>query len=300
MKKWTFDNIPDQSGRVALVTGANSGLGFQISLMLAKKGAEVIMACRNLNKAEEAADKIKKEAPNAKLCIHNLDLSDLNSVNECAEKIKEQYTSLDLIINNAGVMVPPFSRTKQGFELQLGTNHLAHFALVGKLLTLIANTPGARIVSVSSIAAMMNYIDFSDLNYEHKKYQKWQAYSQSKLANQMFMRELARRLGENQAKAISVAAHPGVSSTDLFKTTGVFMKKVALKLISHTPDKAALSILRAACDLEVENGSYWGPSGVFGCKGSPVKAKLMPKTLHSELTKKLWEESEKLTGVKYC
>lgn len=299
MKKWTSNNIPDQHGRIALVTGANSGLGFQISLMLAKKGAEVILACRNLDKAEKAVENIKKECPEAKLHIEKLDLTDLSSVAECAEQIKENFEHIDLLINNAGIMVPPLSRTKQGFELQFGTNHLGHFALTGKLLSLIRNVEGSRIVVVSSIAADMNYIDFEDLNCEHKKYYKWPAYSQSKLANQMFMRELAERLKRNNAKTISVAAHPGVSSTDLFKSTGFFMRKIGLSIVAHTPDKAALSILRAACDPNVDTGSYWGPSGFLGFKGAPTRTKLTRKSFTPDLIKKLWNISEELTGVRY-
>ncbi|MDR2085021.1 MAG: SDR family NAD(P)-dependent oxidoreductase [Bacteroidales bacterium] len=299
MEKWSYDSIPDQNNRIVFITGANSGLGFQTSLMLAKKGAEIIMACRNHNKALTAADDIRNVCPNAKLFTLKLDLSDLNSVVECAEKINAKYSHLDLIINNAGVMVPPFSRTKQGFELQFGTNHLAHFALTAQLFPLIKNVENSRIVSVSSIAATMNYIDFNDLNYEHKKYRKWKAYSQSKLANLMFMRELADKLKESGCKTISVAAHPGISSTNLFKTAGFFGRKNILSIISQSPEAGALSVLRAACDSDVENGSYWGPSGVFGMKGAPSKAKIVSKALNRNLTEKLWDISEKLTGVKY-
>lgn len=300
MKKWSYNNIADQSGRFAIVTGANSGLGFQVSLTLAKKGAEVIMACRNRDKALKAEADIYAECPEAKLHLLELDLSDLNSVKECVEKIKTKYNHLDLIINNAGVMVPPFSRTKQGFELQFGTNHLAHFAMVGQLLPLIKNVENSRIVSVSSIAAEMNYIDFNDLNFENKKYRKWKAYSQSKLANQMFMLELAEKLRNSGSKTISVAAHPGVSSTNLFNTAGFLGRKGILSMISQSPEFGALSILRAACDSEVYNGSYWGPSGVFGMKGTPREAKLVSKARKELLVKKLWDVSEELTSVKYA
>jgi len=297
MEKWDINNIPDQQERVALITGANSGLGFQVSLALARKGADIILACRNLEKAEKAVEFIRKESPDTKLSVLKLDLSDLDSVSECAEKIKEKYTVINLLINNAGIMVPPFSRTKQGFELQFGTNHLGHFALVGKLLPLINHVSGSRIVSVSSIAASLNYINFNDLNYEHKHYRKWQAYGQSKLANQMFMRELAKRLEENDSETISVAAHPGVSSTDLFNNSGIVGKLSSL--ISQSPEKGALSILRASCDPQIQNGSYWGPSGLFKFKGNPEQTKLESKALDSKLTKRLWEISEKLTGVSY-
>ena len=296
MEKWTFDHIPNQQGRVALITGANAGIGLQTALMLAKKGAEVILACRDLTKVEKAVNIILQEIPEAKVSFVKLDVSDLNSVAECAEKIKAQYSHLDLLINNAGVMIPPFSRTAQGFELQFGTNHLGHFALTGLLLPLITNTPDSRIVSVSSIAAKMNYMDFKDLNFEHKRYKKWVAYGQSKLANQMFIFELARRLERSGSQTKAVVAHPGVSTTNLFKHSGFLIRKVFMSLLSHSPQEAALSILRAACDPQVENGSYWGPSRFFGCIGAPQAATRTAKAKNRQLTEKLWEMSEKLIG----
>lgn len=299
MEDWSFDTIPDQQGRIALITGANSGLGFQTALMLTQKGAEIIMACRNIEKTDEAIRKIENQVPGAKISPVQLDLANLESVAQCAKEVRERYSHIDLLINNAGVMVPPFSKTRQGFELQFGTNHLGHFALTGQLLPLIVNQPNSRIISISSIAAKMGYIDFDDLNFEHKKYRRWPAYSQSKLANQIFMKELEIRLANTHSPSISVAAHPGVSSTDLFKTSGFFMKKIALSMISHTPDLAALSILRAACDPQAQNGSYWGPSGFGAFTGTPEKAKLMPQALDTTLTQKLWEISEKLTGTIY-
>jgi len=298
MKKWTVDNIPDQKGRIALVTGANSGLGFEISQTLALKNAEVILACRDEKKAKTAIEHILTKIPKAKLTFVKLDLSDLDSVSECAEEVKKKYKRLDLLINNAGIMVPPFLHTKQGFELQFGTNHLGHFALTGKLLPIMAKIAGARIVSVSSIAASLNYINFNDLNYEQNKYFAWQAYGQSKLANQMCMKELAQKLNKNKFAAISVGAHPGVSTTNLFKNSASIIRKL-YPLISHSPNKGAESILRAATDLEAKNGSYWGPSGLFGVKGAPAQAKLQSKTLNPNLTQQLWEISEKQTGVKF-
>lgn len=301
MEKWNFDSISDQHGRVALVTGANSGIGYQISLMLAKKGAEVILACRDAAKGKRAVDSIYSEHPTAKVSLVILDLSDLESVSECADAVKNKYTQLDLLINNAGVMIPPFSHTKQGFELQFGTNHLGHFALTGRLLSLMLKTTDSRVVSVSSLAASIyNYIDFSDLNWEHKPYKKWQAYGQSKLADLMFIRELAKRLESASVPTIAVAAHPGGSSTNLQRTSNSFMRNKKLtSLYTHTPDKAALPTLRAACDPTVKNGSYWGPSGLFMLTGAPDKAKIPAKALNTKITEQLWEMSEQLTGVKF-
>lgn len=299
MKKWTFDDIPDQKNRIALVTGANSGLGFQTSLMLAKNGAEVILACRNQESADKSIKAILSDFPGAKVSSVKLDLSDLDSVASCVNTIKGKYSHLDLLINNAGVMVPPFSRTKQGFELQFGTNHLGHFALTGGLLPLLKDTQGARIISLSSIAASLNYIDLNDLNYEHKRYHKWLAYGQSKLADQLFILELAERLKKSNSKAIAVAAHPGVSSTNLFKSTSYFVRKIGMAIVSQSPENGALPTLRAACDPNVRNGSYWGPSGLLKFKGDPVETRKDSKAKDPAIRKELWDLSEKLTGTHY-
>lgn len=299
MQKWDYNNIPDQRGRIALVTGANSGIGYQTSLMLAKKGAEVIMACRNLNNADHAVDTIKNEFPSAKLCTVKLDLSDLDSIFHCADVIIGKYDKLDLLINNAGVMVPPFSHTKQGFELQFGTNHLGHFALTGKLLPLILKTDASRIVSISSIIAYKGKIDFNDLNYDHKPYKKWDAYGQSKLANLLFAMELAKRLRDKGYETIATAAHPGVATTNLMRTSGFFMEKIITPMVSHSSAEGALPTLLAACDSAVTNGSYWGPSGFMGMKGTPEKAKKPSAALDDNACRKLWEISEKLTGVSF-
>jgi NAD(P)-dependent dehydrogenase (short-subunit alcohol dehydrogenase family) len=297
--KWTFDNIPDQSGRIALITGANSGLGFQTSLMLAKKGAEVVLACRNLTKAKDALDLIRKNYPPAKVSITKLDLSDLNSVADCAESFKKKYDRLDLLINNAGVMVPPLSYTKQGYELQFGTNHLGHFALTGRLLPLMSRRDGSRVVSLSSLGAKIGRIDFNDLQYENKHYSAWLAYGQSKLANLMFSLELARRLKSYDLKTIAVAAHPGGSATNLQRTSSFFMKRILTPLISHKPAQAALPTLRAACDPQAANGSFWGPSGFFELTGLPEEANVPKQARDLAISTRLWEESEKLTSIKF-
>jgi NAD(P)-dependent dehydrogenase (short-subunit alcohol dehydrogenase family) len=294
---WTFDNIGDQTGRVALVTGANSGLGYQTALGLARKGAEVIMAVRNTAKGEVAALAIREECPEARLSLVELDLSDLESVEACATKVASEHGHLDLLINNAGVMIPPFSRTKQGFELQFGTNHLGHFALTGRLLPLIKDVTGARIVSLSSIAAKLNYIDLSDPNYHHKRYIRWQAYGQSKLANQMFIQELARKLAANRARAIAVSAHPGISATNLFKNSR--LGEWWVSRFSQGPEMGTLPTLRAACDPAVSNGSYWGPSGFMNMSGYPELARIPSKALNGGLNTRLWALSQYQTGVTF-
>lgn len=297
--KWTYNNIPDQSGRVALVTGGASGIGFHISLMLAKKGAKVIITYRDFNRAKEAINKIVAEHPLADLAIVKLDLTDLKSVATCADEVKKGYQQLDLLINNAGIMVPPFVQTLQGFESQIGTNHLGHFALTGQLLPMLMLTPGSRVISVSSLAAFIGDINLGDLNYEHRPYKKWEAYGQSKLANLLFTRELSKRLAEYELPLIAVASHPGGSPTNLQRTSSYFMKRILTPLISHAPSEAALPTLRAACDPAVLSGSYWGPSSYFGLTGSPEQAKLPSKALDTHMAFQLWAFSEKLTGVVY-
>jgi NAD(P)-dependent dehydrogenase (short-subunit alcohol dehydrogenase family) len=297
--RWTINNIPDQSGRIAVVTGANSGLGFQTALVLAIKRATVIMACRNTGEGRKAADQIKTEYPEAKVSVMKLDLADLDSVAEFAKSYQDKHDKLDLLINNAGVMIPPFSRTRQGFELQFGTNHLGHFALTGRLLPLLINTYGSRVISVSSLAAKFGKIDFEDLNYERKPYKPWYAYGQSKLADLIFIMELSRRLRSNGLNTIAAAAHPGGSPTNLQRTSSFFMKYILTPLISQKPADAALPTLRAACDPHIENGSFWGPSGFFELSGHPVKTAIQKSAKDPKVAKELWEASEKLTGVKY-
>ncbi|WP_420155378.1 oxidoreductase [Siphonobacter sp.] len=299
MKKWTTDNIPDLSGKTILVTGANSGLGFETSLVLAEKGASIIMACRNQQKAEEAKKRVIGIVPAARITLVRLDLADLDSVRTCAEAVIKMNPRLDVLINNAGVMATPYSQTKQGFELQFGSNYLGHFALTGLLLPLLLVTPSSRIVSLSSSAANYAKFDFDDIMTERKKYKPYQAYGQAKLANLVFALELARKLEASRSETIAVAVHPGVSPTNLQRTSGFLTEKIITPLISQSADKAALPSLLAATDSAVANGSYWGPSGFMELKGLPGPAVIPKQAKDLIAARRLWELGERLTGVKY-
>lgn len=298
---WNFDNIPPQTGRIAVVTGANSGLGYATALMLARRGAEVIMGCRSRANAERAMAEMRREHPAEYLqltFVAPLDLSNLDSVEAFASEVAARYSKVDLLINNAGVMYHPFTRTAQGFELTFGVNHLGHFALTGRLLPLIADVKGARIVTLSSIGAYQGNLTrlFEDPNYEHRKYRKGEDYGTSKLANQMFAFELARRLKYSGAKAMAMAAHPGITKTELFKHS--WLERATILNLGQLPEMGALPALRAATDSEAENGSYWGPSGFMEIKGWPTKASVPSAALSADSCRLLWTLSEQMTGVK--
>ena len=218
MGKWTEENIPDQAGKIAIVTGSNTGIGFETARMLAENGATVIMAVRTTEKGEKAADKIRAKFDDADLNVLKLDLADLESVKKFANEFKKEYSQLDLLINNAGVMIPPYTKTKDGFELQFGTNHLGHFALTAQLLDVLKQTENARVVNVASLAHTRGDLDFDDLNWEDRSYSKWSAYGDSKLANLYFTYELQRKFEANNYDTISVVAHPGGTNTDLARS----------------------------------------------------------------------------------
>jgi NAD(P)-dependent dehydrogenase (short-subunit alcohol dehydrogenase family) len=300
MSAWTFRDIPDQTGRTAIVTGANTGIGLETARMLALKGANVVLACRNPEKGAAALARIRAENPKGETTLAALDLSDLDSVAAFATAFASTHARLDLLVNNAGVMIPPLGRTKQGFELQLGTNHFGHFALTGRLLPLVLRTPGARVVVVSSTAQSAGRIDFDDLNWERRTYRAFAAYGQSKLANMMFALELDRRLsraGEAGASVRAVAAHPGWTATDLQRTSG-FMRAFN-PLFAMKPEDGALPTLRAATDPEAEGGSYWGPSRFLELNGPPARARIPKHAQNAAVAARLWEESERCTGVTF-
>ncbi|MFQ6330240.1 oxidoreductase [Nocardia sp. CWNU-33] len=287
---WKPQEVPDQSGRTFIVTGANGGLGVETTTVLAAKGGTVIMACRNAEKAKTIAERIDGDVR-----VAVLDLADLASVRRFADSTDE----FDVLINNAGLMNVPFSRTKDGFETQFGVNHLGHFALTGLLLDRIRD----RVVSLASIAHKQTpklWID--DLNYENRRYQRNLAYAQSKLANLMFGRELQRRLAESGNSKRSYVVHPGVSATDLFAKTETpidWVSKPFIRLIGHSPTKAAHSTLFAATMPDADPNTYWGPTRFFQTQG-PVEATPSSKLSNNRaLQRRLWEESERMTGISY-
>jgi NAD(P)-dependent dehydrogenase (short-subunit alcohol dehydrogenase family) len=293
---WTANDIPDQTGKIVIVTGANSGLGFEATRALAKKGASVIMACRSTDKAEDAARQIRAETP-ADLTIMPLDLASLDSVRQFAQEFMQRYKTLNLLINNAGVMALPHRlETADGFEMQIGTNHLGHFALTGLLMPLITNTSGARVVSVSSGAHRMAHINFDDLQWE-ESYGRWPAYGQSKLANLLFTYELQRRFEAAGTDAIAVAAHPGYSNTHLQQHSGFF--SVTNHFFAQSQEMGALPILYAATVPTVKGGEYFGPGSLFGMRGYPERAKSNKRSHDPATAARLWSVSEELTGVHF-
>jgi NAD(P)-dependent dehydrogenase (short-subunit alcohol dehydrogenase family) len=297
MNAWTFADIPDQTGRTAIVTGANTGIGLETARMLAQKGADVVLACRNAEKGAAAVAQILADKPSGTATVQALDLSDLDSVAAFSAEFTSKHEKLDLLINNAGVMVPPLGRTKQGFELQLGTNHLGHFALAARLSPLVSKTPGSRFVIVSSTAQSFGRIDFDDLNWERRSYVAFRAYGQSKLANTLFALELSRRLAAAGSATRATSAHPGWTATDLQRTAG--MARFFNPLLAMKPHDGALPTLRAATDPSAANGTYWGPDGLFELRGAPAPARVSKAGKDAAVAARLWEVSEKLTGLSF-
>jgi NAD(P)-dependent dehydrogenase (short-subunit alcohol dehydrogenase family) len=296
-KKWDSTKIPDQRGRVAIVTGASSGIGYETARVLAEKNATVIMAQRSLEKGNAAAEMIRSENAAADIEVFELDLASLDSVRRFAERFKESYSRLDLLINNAGVMMPPYTKTTDGFELQFGTNHLGHFALTGLLLERIRNTPGSRIVNVSSSAHHYGNLDFDDLNWGKRSYRKMRAYADSKIANLYFTNELQRRLDEAGVNTMVTAAHPGWTATELQRHAGVL--KFLNRFVAQDITMGALPTLCAATAEDAGACDYFGPEGWREMRGHPKKVEVNPRAKDTEKAKKLWEISEKLTGIAY-
>ena len=300
--KWTAADVPDQTGRVAVVTGGNSGIGYEAAAVLAGKGAHVVVAVRNLDKGKEAARRIEQRHPGADVTLTELDLSSLASVRKAADTLRAVYPRIDLLVNNAGVMYPPKQTTSDGFELQFGTNHLGHFALTGLLLDHLLPVEGSRVVTVASIAHnIQGDIHFDDLQWE-RSYNRVAAYGQSKLANLMFTYELRRRLTAKGAPTIAVAAHPGVSNTELMRHipgSGLPGFSLLAGLVTNSPPVGALGTLRAATDPAVQGGQYYGPSGFRELVGHPVLVKSNSKSHDVAMQQRLWTVSEELTGVKF-
>lgn len=294
---WTTANIPDQRGKIIIVTGANSGLGLEAVKALCKKNATVIMAVRNLDKGEKSLQEVKKEAPSANATLMQLDLADLNSIASFATAFKEKYAQLNILINNAGLMYPPKREvTTQGFEVQIGTNHFGHFALTGLLLDNIKKTPHSRVVTQSSLAHLNATIHWDDLNWE-KKYARIQAYGQSKLANLLFTYELDRQFKAHNISAMATASHPGISKTNLFRESG-FMK-LLVQLIAQKAEMGVLPILRAATEENLIGGEFIGPGQMMGVRGYPEIVKSNKISYDTQLAKELWAISEKLTNVHF-
>ncbi|MBA3437195.1 MAG: SDR family oxidoreductase [Thermoleophilaceae bacterium] len=302
MSTWRTEDIPDQSGRTAVVTGANSGLGLATTRELARRGARVIMACRSTDKGESAASDIRRQAPEAKLDVRSLDLGSLESIQAFANDLDLEAGRLDLLINNAGIMMTPQQTTHDGFELQLGTNHLGHFALTGLLLDTVQSAEAGRVVTLSSIEHKSGHIEFGDLQSEDG-YAPRKAYRQSKLANAIFGVELDRRLRAAGSSTISVLAHPGYSDTNL-QTTGPTgpMKailKVGNKLLAQDADTGALPTLYAATAPGVEGGDFYGPDGFKEMRGNPTHVDVIPEARDPGVASRLWDISEELTGIRY-
>ena len=297
--RWTSGDVPGQRGRLAVVTGANTGLGFETARILAARGASVVLAVRDTGKGKAAAARIAGTAPGATVTVQPLDLASLESIRAAAGELRARHPRIDLLINNAGVMFPPKQTTVDGFELQLGTNHLGHFALTGLLLEQMLPVPGSRVVTVSSIAHRIRArINFDDLQAE-RSYGRVAAYSQSKLANLMFTYELARRLSSAATTTIAVAAHPGLAATELTRNTPAIAAFFYARLISQKAAVGALPTLRAATDPGVAGGQYYGPRGLLGTRGYPELAHSSRRSRDTATQRRLWTVSEELTGVTF-
>lgn len=302
-RNWSEGDVPDQSGRVVVITGANTGIGYETAAVLAYRGAHVVLAVRNLEKGNAALSRIVAASPGADVTLQQLDLTSLDAIRSAADALRAAYPRIDLLINNAGVMWTPKQVTKDGFELQFGTNHLGHFALTGLLLDNLLVVRDSRVVTVSSLGHRLRAaIHFDDLQWEHG-YDRIAAYGQSKLANLLFTYELQRRLAAKpDAKTIAVAAHPGGSNTELARNLpGVFrpVKAVLGPVLFQSPAMGALPTLRAATDAAVQGGQYYGPAGLLEQRGRPKLVESSAQSHDEELQRKLWAVSEELTGVSF-
>ena len=303
--KWTAKQIPSQAGKTALITGANSGIGYQAALELARHGAHVLLGCRNEAKGRAALERLLHEAPGASAEVVQLDMASLASIRAFAAAFIGRRIALDLLINNAGVMaLPKRELTEDGFERQFGTNHLGHFALTGLLLPALLAAPAPRVVTVASLAHRTGKIEFDNLQREHG-YEGWDAYNASKLANILFAKELDRRARAAQSRLLSLAVHPGVSTTSIFENgpgTGnlkAIMVKVLAPVMMQNDVAGALPTLYAATSADAHGGEYIGPDGFQELKGSPVVVQPRPQALDVVVGERLWKVSEELTGVHY-
>jgi NAD(P)-dependent dehydrogenase (short-subunit alcohol dehydrogenase family) len=300
--KWTADRIPDQTGRTAVVTGANSGLGLVTARELARAGARVVLACRNTEKGEAALRECEAAASGADPELEQLDLASLESVRAFAERFRHGHDGLDLLVNNAGVMATPRRRTADGFELQLGTNHLGHFALTGLLIGDMEGREDARVVTLSSNAHRVGRVAFGNLGGDHR-YFRWRAYGQSKLANLMFALELDRRLRAARSTVKSMAAHPGYAATNLQfagpPTVDAAIMRLGNRLLAQSEEMGALPTLYAATEPGLEGGTFYGPDGFLEQRGHPKRATPSSAARDEGIARRLWEVSEEMTGVRF-
>ncbi|MFF1956891.1 oxidoreductase [Streptomyces sp. NPDC058220] len=302
-QRWTAEQIPDQTKRVFVVTGANSGLGLATTRALVRRGGHVILAVRDEEKGRRAAAEITAEQPGARLEVRHIDLADIDSVRAFAHQLRADHPRLDVLVNNAGVMAPPRSLSAQGHELQFASNHLGHFALTGLLLDLLADGNDPRVVTVSSTNHRQGRLFFDDLAGEHT-YSPMAFYNQSKFANAVFGQELHRRLTEVGSPVRSVLAHPGYAATNLQTSAPVGMVKLLFGRIltpfAQSPDQGALPQLYAATDPDVEGGQFIGPDGLGELRGGPTRVQLSPAAADAETGRRLWELSEQLTDVRFA
>ena len=302
---WTAEDIPDQTGRVAVVTGATSGLGLETATALARRGAHVVLTARDAARGEAALGRLRAAVPGASVEVAELDLTRLGSVRAFADRTAQRLPRLDLLVNNAGVMATPYERTADGFELQIGTNHLGHVALTARLLPLLLDTPTSRVVTVSSIGHRAGRIDLADLNWEHRTYRRWPAYFASKLANLLFAFELDRRLAGNAAGTASLAAHPGGARTHLGRGHGGLVGRAqsvffpAADFLMQPADRGALPQLRAATDPDLAGGTYVGPGAPGEVRGLPVVVRAKAAAYDEALAGRLWDLSAELTGAEF-
>ena len=298
----------DVRDKTVVITGSNSGIGFHVALQLASQGANIVMACRSLEKARQAQQHIVTQAPTANIDILQVDVSESESLTEFTRNFAKQFGSLDILINNAGIVAPNLSHNSAGYELHLATNYLGSFALTGLLLPYFSQHPYSRIVNVGSIAHRFGKFDFGDMNWQQQKFNHWKAYARSKIAIAAFTLELNRRLQQQQSNIVSVGAYPGLAATDIGQKTGVttaknrfvqwYQDKMVAWVVAHPAD-GALPIVHAATGANVQGGGYYGPDGWFEIKGKPAAARINDQACGAEFGKQLWSVSETMTGVRY-
>ena len=296
-KDWNIEQSPDLKDKVIIITGANSGLGFESAKVFASKNAITIMAVRNIAKGETVKKKFLQDDPNATIHVMKLDLSDLESIHSFVNEFKKEFTALHFLVNNAGVMMPPYGQTKDGFDIQMGTNHFGHFALTGLLFPILSKTKDARIATVSSMVHRAGNINFDDINWTKRKYKKMSAYGDSKLANLYFTYELNRLIQSRNLDIKVNAAHPGWTATDLQRHSG--MTNVGNLVFGQKPWKGALPTLRALFDEDLSSGEYYGPRGFLEFGGYPKKVKSNKRSHNETIAKQLFTVSEELTKVTF-